>query len=98
MIENYKNDAGSLPSISEFQIMMLEVDMCAMDAYLEHVWSGILSKDEHTILNTYQSLDDKDQQVVLAHLKKMIIEKGWQSVQVQSAQVALRVINAHYPA
>ncbi|MBI9050986.1 MAG: hypothetical protein JEZ00_16310 [Anaerolineaceae bacterium] len=67
--------------------------MCALDAYLEKVWGGILSEEEQLIIETFQELGNEDQQTILAHLKKMVSEDGWQPSQVHSASKALAVLD-----
>jgi hypothetical protein len=72
--------------------------MSSLEEYLQSVWDGILSEDEEIIQETYIALSAEDQQVVLAHLQKMVSESGWHPVQVQSASKALVVLGGTDPA
>ena len=72
--------------------------MSSLEEYLESVWDGILSEDEEIIQETFLSLSAEDQQVVRAHLQKMVSESGWHPFQVQSASKAIKVLSGFDPA
>ena len=59
---------------------------------LERIWNGILSRNRKTIRDTFKALSEEDQATVMAHLKRMATEDGWQESQRTSAQVALDVL------
>ncbi len=61
---------------------------------LEHVWDHLLSRHPESIREAFESLDPSTQKVVLDHLKHMSTDSGWQPEQRESAQVALRVLDA----
>jgi hypothetical protein len=63
------------------------------DHYLETVWDGILSRDSQKIREIFASLDQDSQEIVRAHLKKMVGEEGWHSEQILSARYALQALN-----
>ena len=64
-----------------------------LEAFLEKTWDGLLSRDRHSIMQTFNCLDSANQHVVLEHLKKMANETGWHPEQVLSAKVALEAIS-----
>lgn len=68
--------------------------MNAIEVFLEKTWDGILSCETKKIQQTFSSLDEQNQLVVLEHLRKMTGELGWQPEQVKSASAALQVIAA----
>jgi hypothetical protein len=59
---------------------------------LELLWDEILSRQPDTIRSAFSTLDPGDQQAVLAHLKRMASEDGWQAEQRTSATVAMQVL------
>ena len=59
---------------------------------LELLWDEILSRQPDTIRSAFSRLDPGDQQAVLAHLKRMASEDGWQAEQRTSATVAMQVL------
>lgn len=68
--------------------------MNAIEVFLEKTWDGILSCETEKIQQTFSSLDEQNQLVVLEHLRKMTGESGWQPEQVKSASAALQAIAA----
>lgn len=58
----------------------------------EAFWEALLSSEPARIAAAWRSLAATEAQAVLAHLKKMTDEPGWQPVQQQAAADALRVI------
>lgn len=60
---------------------------------LEHLWDGLLSRQEDQVWEAYRSLDAKEQEVVIAHLMRMANETGWHPEQRRSAQVTLRILS-----
>jgi hypothetical protein len=62
------------------------------DEQLERLWDALLSRQPDLIKAANNSLRANDQKAVLAHLKRMISEAGWQPEQRQSAQAALEVL------
>jgi hypothetical protein len=61
-------------------------------AHLEQIWDQLLSREPERIRSAYALLDESSQQTVLAHLRKMVSEPGWQAEQVTSAAIALQAI------
>lgn len=59
---------------------------------LEFIWDGLLSQEPEQIRKVFASLDQASQRSVLLHLKRMVTETGWLSVQHQSAQFALNIL------
>ncbi len=63
-----------------------------LNAYLETVWDGILSRDSKKIIATFHNLEESDRKTITDHLQRMITEPGWHEEQVISAATALKVI------
>jgi hypothetical protein len=59
---------------------------------LEILWDGLLSREPRLIKSAFASLNLIDQQMVLAHLQRMVEEAGWQPEQRLSAQAAIDVL------
>ncbi len=59
---------------------------------LEELWDALLSQDARLIRAAYDSLGTGDQDTVLAHLRRMANEPGWQEQQRISAQAALEAL------
>jgi hypothetical protein len=59
---------------------------------LEKTWNQLLSRDLHTIKNTFTGLDKESQKTVLVHLREMATGTGWHPEQVKSALIALEAI------
>jgi hypothetical protein len=55
-------------------------------------WEEILSRQPEHIRTSYLNLDENERQAVLAHLQRMAGEPDWHPAQVESAQIALQVI------
>jgi hypothetical protein len=66
--------------------------MSDFDFDLESLWEGLLSRDPQQIKNSYQTLSTQEGQSVLAHLKRMVTEPGWNAEQRVSAKAALDVL------
>ena len=62
------------------------------EQWLAAVWDSILSREPEQVRQTYTALDAASQAEVMAHLKRMTSEDGWQPAQVESARVALEVL------
>ena len=58
----------------------------------ETLWDALLSRQPAQVQAAYAALDPASQQVVLAHLRRMITESGWHPEQIQSAQAALAAL------
>lgn len=58
----------------------------------EKLWEDLLSRQPYEIKAAYASLNPSDQKAVLAHLKRMVNEAGWQPEQRVSAGAALDVL------
>jgi len=56
-------------------------------------WEEMLSRQPQRIRAAYLALDGEAQQAVLAHLRRMTSEPDWHPAQVESATIALQVIN-----
>jgi hypothetical protein len=55
----------------------------------EQLWEDLLSRQPHRIQAAFASLNPSNQETVLAHLKRMVDEAGWQPEQRISARAAL---------
>jgi hypothetical protein len=55
----------------------------------ESLWEDLLSRQPKTIEAAFFSLSDPEQQMVIQHLQRMVLEDGWQPEQRLSAQSAL---------
>lgn len=60
----------------------------------EAIWDAILSREATRIIQTWQKLNQEEQNSLLTHLERMVSEDGWHSEQVISAQSALDVLRA----
>ncbi|OGO28865.1 MAG: hypothetical protein A2136_05935 [Chloroflexi bacterium RBG_16_54_11] len=59
---------------------------------LEEMWSDLLSSQPDQIHDAFRSLDRRRQKNVLAHLRRMATDPGWQPEQRESALVALQTL------
>jgi hypothetical protein len=59
----------------------------------EDLWDGLLSRQPELVEAAFASLDESEQQSILAHLKRMASEPGWHPEQASSAQVALKILH-----
>jgi hypothetical protein len=59
---------------------------------LEDLWDRLLSRDHQQIHAAFDSLTLSERNAVLAHLKRMAEETGWQADQRASALAALQVL------
>jgi hypothetical protein len=59
---------------------------------LEALWIDLLSRQPELIREAFYSLDPSSQKTILAHLKRMVAEPGWQPEQRNSANAALRAL------
>lgn len=65
--------------------------------FLAGFWDGLLSREPDKIRAAYQTLDADMQQIVLAHLQRMVNEEGWHPEQRRSAQSALDALTPPAP-
>jgi hypothetical protein len=63
-----------------------------LDGYLEKLWDGLLSRQPELVRRTFEQLGAGEQQLVLAHLRRMATESGWHPVQKTSAEAALQAL------
>ena len=66
--------------------------MDSIPELLEELWNNLLSRQSELIREAFYSLDPPSQKTVLAHLKRMVSEAGWQPEQRTSARAALKVL------
>jgi hypothetical protein len=59
---------------------------------LEALWENLLSRQAERVQGAFATLDGEERQVVLAHLRAMATEPGWQPEQSLSAQEALKFL------
>ncbi len=59
---------------------------------LDIFWDDILSGQPERILAAFSDLNPSARSAVLAHLKRMATEPGWQPAQQLNASKALRVL------
>jgi hypothetical protein len=59
---------------------------------LELIWDQLLSRKPGLVRTAFVNLDEDEQHAVLAHLRRMTSESGWQPSQRESAQAALEVL------
>lgn len=64
------------------------------DAFLEHLWDRLLSRQPEQVREAFSELSAPDQQTVLTHLQRMAGEPGWHPEQRASALVALNALSA----
>jgi hypothetical protein len=60
----------------------------------EELWESILSRQPDRVQQAFNSLNQVEQQSVMAHLRSMSNEPGWHPEQRLSAQLALQVLEA----
>ena len=60
---------------------------------LDTLWEALLSSDPARIRHVWRDLTDDETLAVLAHLRRMRDEDGWDSVQREAATLALTVIH-----
>jgi hypothetical protein len=63
---------------------------------LESLWERLLSGDKDLVISAYALLEPEEQQAVVAHLRRMAIEPGWQPEQRGSALAALAALGERY--
>ena len=56
---------------------------------LEFLWDALLSRQPDIIQDVFYGLDEDSRRNVMAHLKAMASEEGWQPEQAKSARAAL---------
>jgi hypothetical protein len=66
--------------------------MLSTEDPLETIWDSLLSQEPEQIRIVFATLDQASQRSILLHLKRMVTEPGWMSVQQQSAQFALNTL------
>ncbi len=59
---------------------------------LEALWDDLLSRQPERVKAAFAGLEATDRQAILAHLKRMVAEPGWQPEQRTSAQAALQAL------
>ena len=59
---------------------------------LETLWDRLLSRQPAEILAAFERLPVSEQAAVLAHLRRMAEEDGWQPGQRASAKAALEIL------
>lgn len=62
---------------------------------LEALWNDLLSRQPALVRTAFDTLDPNSQKTVLAHLRRMVAEEGWQPEQRTSAKAALRALEIH---
>ena len=62
--------------------------------WLEMLWGNLLSENPPRIVAMWDALKSDDRAAIWAHLVKMTTEDGWADVQRESAQAAIKAINA----
>jgi hypothetical protein len=60
---------------------------------LEEFWDYLLSGNPERVQAAIEGLDETEKQAVIAHLRRMASEPGWQPGQRESARAALEIIN-----
>jgi len=60
----------------------------------DRLWEQLLSRLPASIKDAFATLDPSDQQAVLAHLRRMVTEPGWQPEQRLSATAALDALTS----
>jgi hypothetical protein len=63
----------------------------------EGFWDAMLSRQPKRVLAAFSSLDTPSQKIILAHLRIMVSEAGWQPEQRKSAKIALKALENHMP-
>jgi len=58
----------------------------------EGIWDALLSGRPKRVRAAFSALDASSQKTVLAHLRVMVSEAGWQPEQRTSARIALRAL------
>jgi hypothetical protein len=61
---------------------------------LESLWDRLLSRRPGQVHLAFESLSPDQQEVVLAHLKRMANEPGWHPEQQRSAIAALKALGS----
>ena len=59
---------------------------------LDALWNDLLSCENELVRKAFNSLDPPSQKTVLAHLKRMASEAGWQPEQRTTAKAALQAL------
>jgi hypothetical protein len=60
--------------------------------FLEGFWEAMLSEEEGPVRLAWSRLSPEGQTSVLAHLRAMADEEGWQASQRKAARAALRLL------
>jgi hypothetical protein len=61
---------------------------------LEILWGQLLSRQAAQVRAAYAGLEPGERQAVVAHLRRMVSEAGWQPEQRRSARAALRALDS----
>ncbi len=56
---------------------------------LEEFWNDLLSAEPERVRRAFYNLDNDTRNYVIAHLRRMASEAGWQAAQQSSARAAL---------
>ena len=59
---------------------------------LQDFWDNLLSGQVDLVREAFRNLDPSEREAVLAHLRRMATETGWQREQAASAEAALRAL------
>jgi hypothetical protein len=59
---------------------------------VEQLWDNLLSRRPESVRLAFATLDGDEQDLVLAHLNKMVNDPGWHPEQRLSAQAALAAL------
>ena len=65
---------------------------------LETLWDSLLSRQPDQVREAFSRLEGNEQKHILAHLRRMVTEPGWQPEQRASAQAALDALEQDRPA
>jgi hypothetical protein len=65
---------------------------CTYMDNLEQIWSALLSSDPARIRHVWSELTDDESLAVLAHLRRMRDEPGWDPTQRDAAAQALAIL------
>lgn len=59
---------------------------------LEALWDDLLSGQPERVRRAFGGLSEEERQAVMAHLRRMASESGWQPEQRESARLALAAL------
>jgi hypothetical protein len=64
------------------------------DDYLENLWKDLLSRETVKVREAFARLEYEEQQAVLKHLERMLVDEGWHPEQRASAKAALQALDS----